>query len=190
MIASQQPRRPATTPRGLLLVASCVIALAAGCEPGEPAAEQSFPRPPETEEILSADDESPPERSSVELPAATAVLEDGGIVRFDIEYRFKSGHPRGFYLFNMAFPGTENNGVKPMDASELKTEGTVTTRIEVGDAPVDAYEITMSEADSPDQGYFLISETLTGNVQRPETVATEAASPSESDTQPKPPAKG
>ena len=41
--------------------------------------------------------------------------------------------------------------------------------IEVGDNKVDAFELTFSEADSPDRGYTVISNTLVGQVAEKST---------------------
>jgi hypothetical protein len=143
-----------------------ILTLSAGCEPKDPAAEtqpEAVPALPAVED----DGESSPQRAAVELLGTTAALGDDGIVRFNIQYRFTSGSPKKFYVVTIAFPGADRHGVKHMNAHELQTEGTITTGIEVGSAPVDEFEITMSEADDPQQAYFLISNTLTGNVARP-----------------------
>lgn len=108
------------------------------------------------------------EPARVELQDAKAVLDDLGIIRFEIDYRFTSGKPRKHYVVEIRFPGTDYIGAKPINPGELDPEGTIKTGIEVGDRPVDTYEITLSEADSPQQGYTLISNTLTGTVKRGE----------------------
>src|SRR5690606_916654 len=93
-----------------------------------------------------------------------AVLDDLGIVRFTIHYRFTSGAPTKFYQCDITFVDADRYGIKPMMAYELSPAGSFTTGIEVGDAPVKEYTITMSEAESPDRGYKLISNTLRGEV--------------------------
>lgn len=107
----------------------------------------------------------PPERGAVELVDAKATLDDLNVVNFEIQYRFTAGSPTKFYLCTIAFPGTDQWGVKPLESYEMSSEGVITTGIEVGENPVEAFEITLSEADSPDQGYHLISNTLRGSVQ-------------------------
>lgn len=106
------------------------------------------------------------EPAEVELQEAKAVLNDLGIVWFEIDYRFISGKPTKHYVVEITFPGTDFIGAKPINPGELDPQGTIKTGIEVGDRPVDTYEITFSEADSPQQGYTLISNTLTGTVKR------------------------
>lgn len=103
--------------------------------------------------------------SRVELIGATAKLDDSGIVRFDIQYKFTSGSPTMFYQCDIKFSGTDRYGLKPMTADELEQSGSILTGIEVGNADVKDFEITLSEAVSPDQGYHLISNTLRGVVE-------------------------
>lgn len=102
--------------------------------------------------------------SKVELTDATAKLDELGIVRFDIHYEFTSGGPTKFYQCDITFIDADRYGIKPMMADELAQSGSFKTGIEVEDAPVKEYEITLSEAESPDQGYRLISNTLRGEV--------------------------
>ena len=105
-------------------------------------------------------------RGAVELLKATAKLDELNVVRFEIAYRFTTGSPTKTYLCEIAFPGTDQWGTKPLEAFELESEGVIRTGIEVGDQPVREFEVTLSEADSPDQGYHLISNRLSGVVQR------------------------
>lgn len=113
------------------------------------------------------------EPSVVELKQATAVLDDLGIVRFTIDYAFTAGAPTKFYQCDITFVDADRYGIKPMTASELSPTGTINTGIEVGDAPVNEYTITLSEAESPDRGYTVISNTLRGVVDT-SRVAMEA----------------
>jgi hypothetical protein len=108
--------------------------------------------------------DAPAGPSVVELTKATAVLDDLGIVRFTIDYRFTSGSPTKFYQCDITFVDADRYGIKPMNASELSPQGSFKTGIEVGDTPVKEYTMTLSEAESPDQGYKLISNTLHGEV--------------------------
>lgn len=110
-------------------------------------------------------------RGVVELQSAVAKLDDNGVVRFDVNYKFTSGEPVKTYLCNITFPGTEQYGLKPMESFELKTEGSFKAGIEVGEVPVTEYQITFSEADSPDRGYTVISNTLTGQVEKSASAA-------------------
>lgn len=115
----------------------------------------------------TADAEETADRGAVELLDARAVLDESQVVNFKIKYRFTAGSPTKFYLCNIAFPGTDQWGVKPLEAHEMSAEGVIRTGIEVGEKPVREFEITLSEADSPDQGFHLISNTLRGQVQTP-----------------------
>lgn len=145
----------------ILTLLAAASAMLAGC--------QKAPPPPETavaaESPVGRDVGAPPARGAVELQDATGILDEEKVVRFEIKYRFTAGSPSKVYLVEISFPGTDRQGLKPMEAFELKSEGTIKTGIEVGDAPVNDFQITLSEADSPDRGYFLISNTLTGTVQ-------------------------
>lgn len=107
-----------------------------------------------------------PEPGVVELQKATARMDENRIVRFEVAYRFTSGSPVKTYLCNIGFPGTEQYGVKPLESFELQQEGTFRAGIEVGDNPVTTFEMTFSEADSPERGYHLISNTLAGPVEQ------------------------
>ena len=104
-----------------------------------------------------------PEPGVVELKQANAELNDG-IVQFEVAYAFTSGSPVKTYLCTVQFSDSEQAGIKPLEAFELHPEGSFRMGIEVGDNPVDEFEITFSEADSPDRGYTVISNTLTGQV--------------------------
>lgn len=103
----------------------------------------------------------------VELISATGRLNDDNIVRFEVNYRFTSGSPTKHYMCEFTFPDTNNRGFKPLDAWEVKPEGVIKTGIQVSDASVKKYSITFSEADSPQQGYKVISNTLTGEIEPP-----------------------
>ena len=102
--------------------------------------------------VAQANIAGPSEPGTIELERATAVLDDLGIVRFTIHYRFTSGAPTKFYQCDITFVDADRYGIKPMMAYELSPAGSFTTGIEVGDAPVKEYTITMSEAESPDRG--------------------------------------
>lgn len=100
----------------------------------------------------------------VHLKTATATKDAEQIVRFQVDYEFTSGAPVKTYLCTVNFPDTEHTGLKPLEAFELQPQGSFTMGIEVGETDVDAFEITFSEADSPDRGYTVISNTLTGQL--------------------------
>jgi hypothetical protein len=108
----------------------------------------------------------PKEPSQIELTEAKAVMKPGNLVEFEVKYEFKKGKPLKFYLCTIKFPGTDNQGIKYMDGWELKESGVIKDGIPIHTPPVTTYEIKISEAIHPEQGYDLISNVLTGDVQQ------------------------
>ena len=143
-----------------------LLAAPVGCENKSPQP-PARPAAPPAATVPDASSE-PRERGAVELVDAKATLDELNVANFEIQYRFTAGAPTKFYLCNIAFPGTEQWGVKPLESYEMSPQGVIRTGIEVGKQPVREFEITLSEADSPDQGYHLISNTLRGRVQTPD----------------------
>jgi len=113
--------------------------------------------------------------SVVELQKATAIIDSEDIARLEIFYQFTSGTPAKHYLCKLRFPNKDRDFSKFMAAGELSQEGSFKTAIEAGDPPPDSFEITLSEAESPDAGYTVISNTLTGKFQEP--TAEEGTAP-------------
>ena len=111
----------------------------------------------------------------VELKSASAARDENNVIRFEVRYQFTSGSPVKTYLCNVTFPGTDQVGIRPLESFELKPEGTFKMGIEVGENKVDAFELTFSEADSPDRGYTVISNTLAGQVTEKSTSPAETA---------------
>ena len=68
-------------------------------------------------------------------------------------------------MLNLGFPGTSIAGQKPMDSWEVKPEGTIKTGLPVADIEAMSYEVTFSEADSPDRGYTIISNKFAGVIE-------------------------
>jgi hypothetical protein len=85
-------------------------------------------------------------------------------VRFAVKYRFTKGGPTKHYLCEITFPGTDNQGAKPMSSWELSGAGVVRDGIRLSRPPVDSFEIRVSEADSPQAGYHVISNIASGDV--------------------------
>lgn len=142
------------------------LALMGGCQhqaanppAGEPAAGREAVQKP-------AEDEGPVEPAEVELSDAQGRIE-GGIFHFEVKYRFTKGRPSQHYLVTVNFPGTKNLCLKHMEAWELKTEGAIKDGYELIEQPVTAYEITFSEASSPQYPYKKISNTLAGTLPTP-----------------------
>ncbi|WLD13750.1 hypothetical protein [Planctellipticum variicoloris] len=102
--------------------------------------------------------------SVVELQKADAFVDAEGIARFEIHYKFTSGAPTRHYLCNIVFPNIDRTIAKFMSASELSQEGAFKTAIEAGETPPDAFEVVLSEAESPDAGFQPISNTLAGPI--------------------------
>ncbi len=101
----------------------------------------------------------------VEIVSVKAQRQAENIIHFEVTYKFTSGAPIKNYMLNLAFPGTTTAGQKPMDAWEVKPEGTIKTGLPVADPEAKTYEVTFAEADSPDRGYKVISNKVTGEVE-------------------------
>ena len=139
----------------------CCIAIGylAGCN-AEIAKSKAAVSPP-TITATAAD----PTPGVVELTSVRAQRKAENIVSFEVGYKFTSGSPIKNYMLNLGFPGTSIAGHKPMDSWELKPEGTIKTGLPVADAEAKSYEVTFSEADSPDRGYTVISNKFTGEIE-------------------------
>lgn len=150
-------------------VIACVIA--AGC-----GSDQSAP-PQETADTpaITTTVEVKPEQGAVELGTSTAKLDALGIVRFEIPYKFTKGSPTKTYMCEIDFPGTTKKGMRPLEAWELKPEGVIKTGIETGETPVTTFEATFSEAESPDRGYTVISNKVSGDVDTTVLKSRESA---------------
>ncbi len=101
----------------------------------------------------------------VEITSVKAQRNTENIVSFEVEYKFTSGKPIKNYMLNLGFPGTSIAGQKPMDSWEVKPEGTIKTGLPVADIEAMSYEVTFSEADSPDRGYTIISNKFAGVIE-------------------------
>lgn len=101
----------------------------------------------------------------VEITGVKAERRADDIVSFEVTYKFTSGAPVKNYMLNLTFPDTAIAGQKPMDAWEVKPEGIIKTGLPVSDPAAKSYEITFAEADSPDRGYTVISNTYKGDLE-------------------------
>lgn len=106
-----------------------------------------------------------PTPGEVEITAAKATWQPGDIVQFEISYKFTKGAPTKHYMFDFKFPGSDAIGKRPMEGWEAKPEGSLKTGLPVTDKCIEKFEITFSEADSPDRGYTVISNTFAGTVE-------------------------
>ena len=140
-----------------------VLAIA-GCSPQESSSARSA-----GPVITKTTDAGPIAPGVVALKSASATRDENNVIRFEVSYVFTSGSPVKTYLCNVTFPGSDQVGIRPLESFELKPEGTFKMGIEVGENKVDAFELTFSEADSPDRGYTVISNTLVGQVSEKST---------------------
>ena len=140
--------------RGLLLVPFALLFTGCGPQaaaPGTPAVQTTRPVSTEPGEIELSD------------PKVTFVQPN--LVRFEVSYRFTKGKPDKYYLCEILFPGTPNHGAKPMESWELKPEGVIEDGIVLSKPPAQTFEIRVSEADSPQNGYKTISNVVSGPVK-------------------------
>jgi hypothetical protein len=115
---------------------------------------------PITAEIISS------EPAQMELSDAQVTYSPRDkLLNFRVKYRFTQGGPSKYYLCELAFPGTDNHGSKPMFSFDLKPEGILADGFRNIKQPVETFEIRVSEADSPQAGYRLISNIVSGKVE-------------------------
>lgn len=147
--------------RRWLAVILCVVGLSSGCRRSEPKPE---PVTEATVGVVST------EKSEVVLSEPVLTFVPPELLKFEVKYQFVKGSPTKNYVCVLNFPGTNNQGQKPMDAWELHMSGTIKGGIELQslDPPVKAFEITVGEAEVPQSGYTTISNKITGEVTYPE----------------------
>ncbi|MCC6510278.1 MAG: hypothetical protein IT423_14330 [Pirellulaceae bacterium] len=141
--------------------ALCLGGLSLGCKPAE--------QPPANVTQATVGEVST-EKSEVELSEPKLIFVPPELLKFEFKYKFVKGKPTKNYVCMLSFPGSNNQGQKPMEAWELQASGTIKGGIELQsfDPPVKAFEITMGEAEVPQSGYETISNKLTGEVTYPE----------------------
>jgi len=134
----------------MLLCASGLVGITA-CKPNAPAAVAKT----EVKESVPG---------KIEITGVDAnVLED--TVRFKVQYKFLEGAPTKYYMCTFEFPGTTKKGLKPLDAWEMKPEGTIIAGVEVGSEKLTEFTVRLAETDSPDQGYRDNSNVFTGKLE-------------------------
>jgi hypothetical protein len=138
---------------GLLCVAIPLLLTACGPSPTARPIAVAPPTPASTEP------------GQIELSDAKATLAPQNRVRIEVRYRFTQGKPDKYYLCEITFPGTTNVGARPMDSWELKPEGVFKDTVQLNKPPVETFEIRFSEAESPQNGYKMISNVATGKVE-------------------------
>lgn len=154
---------------GKLMLAGIVLIV--GCR-GEPSASSPGTKSEsaDTKAAAAAD----PGPSVVELRKADAFIDKERIARLEIHYSFSSGSPTKHYLCKIRFPNVDRTIAKFMAASELSQAGAFKTAIEAGEIPPDSYEIVLSEAESPDAGFYPVSNTLSGAFQKASSAESKA----------------
>jgi hypothetical protein len=123
--------------------------------------------------VTRATSPGPPEPSEVELYEPVARFEEPDLVQVEVKYRFTQGKPTHYYLLEVRFPGTNEAGIKPIDGWELQDEGVIRDGFFVEDSQVTEFEIELTEAVVPMEGYTRISNVVTGTVQGSEVAADD-----------------
>ncbi len=139
------------------LLAVCLVLPVAGC--GE-----QPPNPP-TAVVVQTTVAAPTEPGQIELSDPLVTFQEPDRVQFEVRYRFTQGQPSKHYLCEISFPGTANLGAKTMASWELKPAGVIKDAVVVAEKPA-SFEIRFSEADSPQNGYKLISNVASGPVKQ------------------------
>jgi hypothetical protein len=109
--------------------------------------------------------EVPQEPGEIELSDPRVTLHEPNLVQFEVKYRFTKGRPDKYYACDISFPGTLNHGKKLMDSWELKPEGVIRDGIELSQPGAKTFEISMSEAVSPQLGYRKNSNVVKGQIK-------------------------
>jgi len=138
------------------LVLVALVVLVSGC--GRKAA-----APPPFDLQASLEESDGP--NEVELSDPKVTLVEPTLVQFEVKYRFTQGRPNQYHACDISFPGTPNHAVKMMDTWELKAEGVIKDGVVLSKPPVRTFEIRVSEADSPQNGYKKISNVVRGPVK-------------------------
>jgi hypothetical protein len=115
--------------------------------------------------VVHATQTGPSDPGQIELSDPKMTLQEPDRAQFEVKYRFTKGKPEKYYLCEISFPGTSNHGAKPMESWELKPEGVIRDGIVLHKLPVQTFEICVSEADSPQNGYKKISNVVRGQVK-------------------------
>jgi hypothetical protein len=108
---------------------------------------------------------APSEPGEIELSDPKVTMTDEDRVHFEVSYRFVKGRPEKHYMCDVSFPGTPNHAAKPMSSFELKEAGVIKDSCRLFKPPATTFEIRMSEADSPMNGFKLISNVVRGPVK-------------------------
>ena len=105
------------------------------------------------------------EPGGIELSEPKVIFTKPDMIQFEVRYRFTKGKPDKYYMCDVSFPGTPNHAAKPMESWELKSEGVIKDGVVLSKPPVRTFEIRLSEADSPQDGYKKMSNVVRGPVK-------------------------
>ncbi len=102
--------------RRLVAAVVCTYALAiiCGCKP-------AASKPETVTEATIA--KGPVEKCEIELSEPKLVFVPPELLKFEVKYKFTKGSPNKSYVCMINFPGTKNQGQKPMEAWEMKMTG-------------------------------------------------------------------
>ncbi len=135
-----------------LLVPVLVLATGCGHKPAAPIV------PVISQEELAVPNE-------IELFDAKATLVEPNLVQIEVKYRFTKGRPNKAFLCDIFFPGTPNHAAKSMDSWQMKPEGVIKDGVVLSKPPVKEFEIYISEAVTPQDGFKKVSNVIRGPVQ-------------------------
>jgi hypothetical protein len=139
----------------LLALLAALAPFGAGCRKAEP-----LPT------VVAEAAPGPVEPGRIELSDPVVAFVAPNRIDFAVKYRFVQGRPDKSYLCEITFPGTPNVGVKPMASWQLKAEGgVIKDGVILTQPPVDKFSITVSEAVSPQAGFTVCSNAVTGEVK-------------------------
>lgn len=86
-------------------------------------------------------------------------------MKFEVRYKFTKGKPEKYYMCEVIFPDTKEVRAKPMESWQLKEEGVIKDGMMMSKPLPKTFEIRVSEADSPQDGYKKISNVVSGKVE-------------------------
>lgn len=120
--------------------------------------------------------QAPAEPSQIELAEPIAYYQDPETIRFEVKYRFTKGAPKNFYLAEVRFDGTEIATMKYVEGWELQESGVIRDGIilQAPNAALKDFEIVVSEALVPQDGYTPISNKVRGQLTAEKPVAKPA----------------
>ena len=120
--------------------------------------------------------QAPAEPSQIELAEPIAYYQDPETIRFEVKYRFTKGAPKNFYLAEVRFEGTDVATMKYIEGWELQDSGVIRDGIilQAPNAALKDFEVVVSEAMVPQDGYKPISNKVRGQLTAEKPVANPA----------------